>query len=115
MPDAVWRTAGGVPEKRCPTCGARGRDPWHPLESYATEAHRTNGISINCKQCLHENWQRWEADTNFDAAAYQRGYQRKPRDGMYKDTNHRYYERRVAEGWRKVGGKWVRREEGDNG
>ena len=99
--DDVWRTVGDVRQKRCPTCAARGREQWHLLEDYGTDISNEPPITIRCRQCMREDWLGWAAQR--DVNAYYREHP--SADG---GRQKRYYDRKVAAGWRKRDSRWVR-------
>jgi hypothetical protein len=125
----VWRVVDGAPQKRCPTCEARKRDPWHPLSAFSYDRRRASRIAVRCLQCNREDlhWyytervDRGEPFHNAPRTDERRQQEREWERERMKDPaklekrrakNKDYYARKRANGWRRVDGKWVR--EGDD-
>ncbi len=75
-----WRTIDGEPQKRCPTCAARGREEWHAYPAFALDARRKNGLTIRCRECKAEDFQ--EAYATAVARNIQRDRDNPPFDGQ---------------------------------
>jgi hypothetical protein len=120
----AWRERDGIPEKRCPTCEKRGRDPWHAIGAYPKDSARSSGTAIHCKQCIQEDWEAWARETGFspspqerddhrraiEKASYERMRADHERAEKKRASARAYYERKAKDGFRRVDGKWVRGE-----
>lgn len=96
--DTVWRDNAGRPEKRCPTCAGRGRDPWHPYDAYASDPRRKHGLDIRCLLCRREDTRAWaEKYPDRYAAHVARAIRwKRAHSDWTRAAARRYYERHKA-------------------
>lgn len=92
---AVWREIDGQPQKRCPTCEARGREPWHPYGAFGKDARRKNSLTIRCRACNREDSAAWAVKYPDHYAAHVARSVQWTRDNpaRARDIWRRYYER----------------------
>ena len=120
MPNGVWREVGGAPQKRCPTCEARGREPWQGLDEYGRDAARGSGLCIRCKVCMKEdNHANWATMKERSPGAYAAARERADRYNaehpeQARSRTQAYRDRKSAAGWRRTASGWVRRKEEDD-
>lgn len=105
----VWQIRDGCLMRRCSTCQARGREPWHHLYKFAMDASRCNGIAPRCLACMRDDTTAWKvAHPEQYAAHVARAIQRdKERPGQARKREEAYRKRKRAAGYHKVDGRWV--------
>jgi hypothetical protein len=106
----IWRVRDRITEKRCPTCEARGRDPWHALDHYSHDAKRRSDVAVRCMVCVRE-------DHAAYSAAHPEYVRRQAEKSIERDRlnpkaararEKAYRERKKADGWVRRLGQWVR-------